>query len=138
MPEQRVVRSIDGMTAPSRIRASDTDRERIAQRIQQAGAEGRLTLEETEQRLGDVYAAKYVGELSGFVADLPAEPVPRRGFPLPLKVHAAFVALFAGLLIAAWFASDVPFFWPVMPMFWLGVSLVAHAGFRARRQAVPY
>jgi hypothetical protein len=138
MPERRVVRSIDGMTTPSRIRASDADRERIAQHIQQASAEGRLTLEETEQRLGDVYAAKYVGELSGVVADLPAAPQPRRGFPLPLKVHAVLVALFSGLLIAAWFASDAPFFWPIMPMFWLGVSLIAHAGFRARRQSVPY
>ncbi|TNC28773.1 DUF1707 SHOCT-like domain-containing protein [Amycolatopsis alkalitolerans] len=127
------------MTTQSRIRASDAERERIATRIQQASSEGRLTLAETEQRLGEVYAATYVDELAGFVADLPAEPVPPRRFaPPPLRVHAALVVLFSALLIAGWAASGVPFFWPIMPMFWLGLSLVVHAGVRYRRAVVPY
>ncbi|HVW40289.1 MAG TPA: DUF1707 domain-containing protein [Amycolatopsis sp.] len=130
------------MTSPTRLRASDADREHIASRIQQASTEGRLTLDETEQRLGAVYAAKYVDELREFVGDLPAEPPeqpPRPSrFPPPLRVHAALVALLSALLIARWVASGTPFFWPIMPMFWLGVSLVVHAAVRARRRVVQY
>lgn len=128
------------MTTPNRIRASDAERERIATRIQQASTEGRLTLQETEQRLGDVYAATYVDELAGFVADLPAEAPRqrRRPGPPPLRLHAAVVVVLSALLIVAWATSGAPFFWPVAPMFWLGLSLVAHAAFRARRAAVPY
>ncbi|WP_236796752.1 DUF1707 domain-containing protein [Amycolatopsis sp. GM8] len=127
------------MTTPSRIRASDAERERIATRIQKASSEGRLTLAETEQRLGEVYAATYVDELAGFVADLPAEPVARRpGFPPPLRVHAAAVVFFSALLIVAWATSGVPFFWPVAPIFWLTMSLVVHAGLRRRRAVVQY
>ncbi|GAB3005056.1 DUF1707 domain-containing protein [Amycolatopsis acidiphila] len=126
------------MTTQTRIRASDTERERIAARVQQASAEGRLTLAETEQRLGDVYAATYVDELAGFVADLPAAPVPQRRFPPPLRVHAAVVALLGALLVVAWAASGAPFFWPVVPLFWLTMSLVGHAGLRYRRSVVQY
>ncbi|NKQ58156.1 DUF1707 domain-containing protein [Amycolatopsis sp. K13G38] len=127
------------MTSPTRLRASDADRERVAARIQEASTQGRLTLDETEQRLGDVYAAKYVDELDEFVSDLPAEPPPRAPrFPPPLRLHAALVVLLSALLIARWAVSGVPFFWPAMPMFWLGVSLVVHAGIRARRRVVQY
>lgn len=126
------------MTTQTRIRASDAEREKIATRIQQASAEGRLTLAETEQRLGDVYAATYVDELAGFVADLPTEPVRPQRIPPPLRVHAAVVAVFAVLLVLAWTASGVPFFWPIVPLFWLTLSLVAHAGVRYRRTVVPY
>lgn len=126
------------MNPQTRTRASDTERERIAGRIQHASTEGRLTLAETDQRLGDVYAATYVDELAGFVADLPPEPVPHRRFPPPLRAHAAVVVLLSTLLVVAWAASGAPFFWPVAPMFWLALSLVVHAGLRARRAAVPY
>jgi hypothetical protein len=129
---------MDFMTPQTRIRASDAERERIVGRIQHASTEGRLTLAETEQRLGDVYAATYIDELAGFVADLPPETVPQRRFPPPLRVHAAAVVLFSALLIVAWTASGAPFFWPVVPMFWLTVSLVVHAGVRTRRAVVQY
>jgi len=127
------------MTSPTRLRASDADRERVAARIQQASSEGRLTLDETEQRLGDVYAAKYVDELAEFLSDLPTEQPPREPrFPPPLRLHAALVVLLSALLIGRWIASGADFFWPVVPMFWLGVSLVVHAGIRARRRVVQY
>ncbi|MDQ0377452.1 DUF1707 SHOCT-like domain-containing protein [Amycolatopsis thermophila] len=128
------------MNAPTnRIRAGDQDRERVAARLQQASGEGRLTLAETEDRLAAVYAATYVDELSGLTRDLP-EPAPPRAprFPVPLRVHAAVVAVLSALLIARFVASGAPFFWPAAPMFWLGVSLVLHAVVRARGRLVPY
>src|SRR5690606_32055326 len=42
---------------PSELRASDADRERVAEVLRQAAAEGRLDLNELDERLGLVYAA---------------------------------------------------------------------------------
>lgn len=123
---------------PIRIRASDTDRQRVAAHVQRAGAEGRLTLDETEDRLGAVYAAKYLDELDALTADLPLEQPGKSRFPSPLQLHAAIVAVLSVLFIVRWVVSGVPFFWPVVPIFWLGLSLAVHAAFRTRHDAVPY
>ncbi|MFI7704428.1 DUF1707 domain-containing protein [Nonomuraea sp. NPDC049480] len=62
---------------PHELRASDTDRERIAQVLQDAHADGRLTLEELEERLGVLYSARTLGELAQLTTDLlPAEEQP--------------------------------------------------------------
>ena len=60
---------------PPGIRISDADRERAATRLQQAMAEGRITLSELEERLAVVYAAKYEADLRPPLADLPGDPV---------------------------------------------------------------
>jgi hypothetical protein len=56
---------------PTRVRASDGEREEYAQVVQDAVSEGRLSLEEGEERLAKVYAAKFRDELGPFIADLP-------------------------------------------------------------------
>ncbi|MEV0591618.1 DUF1707 SHOCT-like domain-containing protein [Nonomuraea cavernae] len=62
---------------PHELRASDDDRERIAQVLQDAHADGRITLEELEERLGTVYSARTLGDLAGVTVDLlPAEQQP--------------------------------------------------------------
>ncbi|WP_127936432.1 DUF1707 SHOCT-like domain-containing protein [Nonomuraea polychroma] len=62
---------------PHELRASDADRERIAQVLQDAHADGRLTLEELEERLGVLYAARTLGELAQLTGDLlPADQQP--------------------------------------------------------------
>jgi len=53
------------------MRAADNDRERIATRLRQALDEGRLTLDEVDDRLREVYAAKTFGDLDRIIADLP-------------------------------------------------------------------
>jgi hypothetical protein len=57
---------------PAGLRASDADRDRIAQLLADALAEGRLTAEEHSDRLDTLYAVKTVGELDVLVRDLPA------------------------------------------------------------------
>jgi hypothetical protein len=57
--------------APAGIRASDADRDRIADILREAMAEGRLTVEEHAERVDAVYRAKTVGELEPLVRDLP-------------------------------------------------------------------
>ncbi len=67
---------------PPGIRISDADRERAAARLQQALVEGRITLDELEERLTVVYAARYAADLLPPFADLPGDDV----VPMP---HAA-------------------------------------------------
>ena len=55
----------------SGIRISDTDRDSAAARLQEALAEGRITLSELEERLVAVYAARYASDLRAPFADLP-------------------------------------------------------------------
>jgi Domain of unknown function (DUF1707) len=54
------------------LRASDADRERTAERLRRAAGEGRLDMDELEERLHAVYAARTQVELETFVGDLPA------------------------------------------------------------------
>ncbi|MFC4004507.1 DUF1707 domain-containing protein [Prauserella oleivorans] len=60
-----------GVPDPKQLRASDADRERVAQLLHSAMGEGRITMSELEERLSTVYAAKTLGELDPVVADLP-------------------------------------------------------------------
>jgi hypothetical protein len=127
---------MDTTRIPSRLRAADADRERVASLIQAAGGEGRLSLEEVEDRLSTVYATKYTDELDGLTADLP-KPVPKRrpvDFRHPaLRLHAAVAVVISALLIVRWAVSDAPFFFPAIPMFWLAMSLLVHSRLRAVR-----
>jgi hypothetical protein len=53
------------------LRASDADRERVAHTLQTALSEGRLTLEEFDERVAVVYAARTYGDLAAVTDDLP-------------------------------------------------------------------
>ncbi|MBM7089532.1 DUF1707 and DUF2154 domain-containing protein [Streptomyces sp. S12] len=67
------------------LRASDADRDRIADLLRDALAEGRLTADEHAERVEGVLAAKTVGELEVFVRDLPAGRQPRPHAPAPSR-----------------------------------------------------
>jgi hypothetical protein len=56
---------------PRELRASDADRERIATVLRDAAAQGRLGLDELDDRLGAVYAAKTYADLEPLTSDLP-------------------------------------------------------------------
>lgn len=59
-------------TSVAELRASDADRDRIADILREALAEGRLTADEHAERVEGVLNAKTVGELEVFIRDLPA------------------------------------------------------------------
>ena len=108
-----------------RIRVSDAERERVAARLREHFAEGRLSQEELDERLSAALSAKTEGDLRRVMADLPGPapvPVPggapgpwaagrglafRRGPRLwPLAVFALIAALVipgAGWLFFAFF-----------------------------------
>ncbi|MET0864224.1 MAG: DUF1707 domain-containing protein, partial [Nakamurella sp.] len=74
---------------PVKLRASNADREAVAQKLQTAMAEGRLTVTELQERLDVVYAAKTLAELEPVTWDLPghtdlvpkAPAMPQRAVP---------------------------------------------------------
>ncbi|MEQ8143611.1 DUF1707 domain-containing protein [Streptomyces sp. OP7] len=68
----------DDVPAPD-LRAADADRERVAEILRDALAEGRLDMEEFEERLDATYKARTYGELAPITRDLPgagSAPVP--------------------------------------------------------------
>src|SRR5258708_18444929 len=89
------------------VRASDAERERIAQLLQSAAAEGRLSPEEAGERLASASAATYREELQLLIADLPVardpEPGERTGRP-PVGLWFLWRAAPRGLGGALWAA----------------------------------
>jgi hypothetical protein len=67
----------DGAGSPSghlpELRASDADRDRVADVLRDAAGEGRLTLEELDERLNAVYSARTYAELEPITRDLPVQ-----------------------------------------------------------------
>ncbi len=57
------------------IRASDKERESVVDVLRDAYTDGRLTLEEFEERTSTAYASKTWADLRELTADLPVEPV---------------------------------------------------------------
>jgi len=66
------------------LRASDADRDRTADILREALAEGRIDPEEHAERIDAVYRAKTVGELEPIVRDLPAPGARTTPAPAPL------------------------------------------------------
>ena len=62
---------MDGARDERTLRASDADRDRVAEVLRAAAADGRLSLDELDERLDRLYAAKTYGELEPVIEDLP-------------------------------------------------------------------
>lgn len=58
------------------FRAGDADREKVAERLRVALEEGRLNLDEYDERLRQVYAARTFADLDALVADIPGVTPP--------------------------------------------------------------
>lgn len=71
------------MTDPDQLRISDDDRHRVAEVLRQAAGEGRLDLDELDERLEATYAAKVYGDLVPIVMDLPTNQLDLPAAALP-------------------------------------------------------
>ena len=73
---------------PSQLRISDADRHKVADLLRDAAGEGRIDIEELDERLEATYAAKTYADLVPITIDLPAHPqqaapaVPRSTAPV--------------------------------------------------------
>jgi hypothetical protein len=134
------------------IRVSDADRERVADRLREHFAEGRLSSDELDERITAALSAKTFGDLRRVTADLPDPgPVPgqagqapppwagQRGFAVrrrgPRLLPLVLLLLIAALVLPG--AGFVFFaFLKVILLFWLVATVVAiFAAARFRRRA---
>lgn len=92
-----------------RFRTSDADRDRVAARLREHFAEGRLTHEELDERLTAALSAKTYGDLRHVLADLPEpgpvlasdRPSPRPAGPCPVVIRRGPRLLPLALLVLA-------------------------------------
>ena len=64
-------------------RAGDADRARVAERLRVALEEGRLNLDEYDERLGQVYAARTFADLDALIVDIPGVTPPSQSQLVP-------------------------------------------------------
>jgi hypothetical protein len=123
-------------TGRPRVRASDSEREQLAKILRAAMAEGRLTLDEGEERLARAYGSTYRDELDPLTTDLPDggrtalfnTPEAQAAFRRGARSRAVAILAVGALLVGAWILSGAHFFWPLIPLMFLGFAL-----FRRRR-----
>ncbi len=97
------------MARRATLKASDADREEIAERLRHAAGEGRLLAEELEERLEAVFAARTYGDLDAVVTDLPGMAVRDRDRshtvphvrPVPILALVILLPVLVGLVVAA-------------------------------------
>jgi hypothetical protein len=109
------------------MRASDADRDAVAGRLRAASEDGRLDVDELEDRLAQAYAAKTYGELAPLTADL--EPATS---PLPGALRGKWRAWASSsvLLLGIWAvicvaSGGLSFFWPIFPIGFWAFGLIA-------------
>jgi hypothetical protein len=136
--------SAEAARAPA-VRASDADRERVARILRAAAGEGLLTLDEADDRLAVVYAARCRDQLEPLTADLPDRgrrllentPEARVAARIGLVRHAVTVAVVAAVLVTVWVLSAADFFWPAWPLAFMAFSVFAHGRRLRWRQRQP-
>lgn len=103
------------MTGNGEIRASDQDRERVVEVLRTNYSEGRLNLEEFDQRVAGAYESKTLGDLFNLTSDLPGEirlgpepsaaaPSAREETPGPARRLPFLIPALFALLVLASFA----------------------------------
>ena len=122
------------------IRASDAERETAVVSLREHGGQGRLDVDELEQRVGAAYAARTRGELADLLADLPGPAAARARAgvaPTRRRDHGggdwgSFLGL-AALLIGIWALAGGGYFWPAWVLVWWLVPLALRTGPRLLR-----
>ena len=98
-----------------RMRAGDKDRHRVVEQLGKHFGEGRLTVEEFDERVVRAHASVYLDELPALTADLPRDPEPsRRPTTSAMRVPGVLVLLIAMLLAWSMVATVV---YGVPPLF---------------------
>jgi hypothetical protein len=100
-------------------RASDAERDRAADALRRHHADGRLSTDELEERIGRAYAATTLGDLDRLFADLPRLRSPederrpqRLGLGPPAFALPLIALLFAVAVVVS--AHALFFLWPLM------------------------
>ena len=118
------------MASQASIRASDADREAVAERLRHAAVEGRLEPDELEERLHAALRARTYGDLRTLLTDLPAKPLawerrraaevaPAARVALAVAMRVAIaLAVVAVVLVAA---AALAAWWVLWALVWVAV-----------------
>jgi uncharacterized protein DUF1707 len=89
------------MASRGHLRASDSDREHVAERLRHATAEGRLSTTELEHRLSTALTARTYGELDRLIRDLPGKRAVGRARNYAVAAATVVAVIVAVAAIAA-------------------------------------
>jgi hypothetical protein len=121
--------------------AGTRDREKTADILGQALAQGYLQLDEYEQRLEAVFQTHTAQELHQLLAGLPLDRIrrhdprrraariaaARRGLLAHLWAYLAMATIVLTVWAAVAATTDATYFWPIWPILGAGIGLVSHA-----------
>ncbi|MCT7658612.1 DUF1707 domain-containing protein [Mycobacterium deserti] len=131
------------MTAPIApvVRAGDREREKTADQLGQALAQGYLEMTEYETRLQAAFSAHTTADLRLLVADLPLAQLrrndprrqaarrkaARRGVQIHLAAYLTMVFIVLTVWLAVGLTAGAWYFWPIWPILGAGIGVVSHA-----------
>ncbi|ORW64203.1 DUF1707 domain-containing protein [Mycobacterium saskatchewanense] len=121
--------------------AGDREREKTADLLGQALAQGYLPMDEYERRLEAVFQAQTAHDLRGSLTDLPLESIrrhdPRRraaraaAARRAVRIHLGGYLAMAAIVLTVWAAvaltTGATYFWPIWPLLGGAIGLVGHA-----------
>ncbi|OBJ42284.1 DUF1707 domain-containing protein [Mycobacterium colombiense] len=121
--------------------AGTRDREKTADLLGQALAQGYLQVDEYDRRLQTAFQTHTAQELRELVADLPLDRIrrhdprrraartaaARRGVRAHLGAYLAMVVIVLTVWAAVALTTDATYFWPIWPILGAGIGLVSHA-----------
>ncbi|MFI7127702.1 DUF1707 domain-containing protein [Nonomuraea sp. NPDC050153] len=104
------------------MRASDADRDRVAAILREHTAQGRITMEEFNERLEQLYKSRTYGELARLTVDLPDVDLRNRPATVPQSSPAKRAGTHPGIRAAwsAWAAAS-----GINWVIWLIVSITS-------------
>jgi hypothetical protein len=126
---------------PDDQRASDADREAVAEDLRDAFGEGRLDVDEYQRRLDAVWASRTYGELDRLTSDLPSRARRQERAPAEEKRRSdarAWLEMWrtwlggAVVMIGIWgitslSSGELQNFWPAIPLGIWAVAVIASA-----------
>jgi Domain of unknown function (DUF1707) len=110
-----------------RMRAGDKDRQQVVEQLGKHFGEGRLTVQEFDERVVRAHGSVYLDELPALTADLPRDPEPRRRPTRPApRVPAGVFVLLIAMLLAWSMVTAVVYGAPPIFAFFLLFLLLRH------------
>ena len=121
--------------------AGTRDREKTADLLGQALAQGYLQVDEYDQRLQTVFHTHTAEELRELTEGLPIDRIrrhdprrraariaaARRGVRAHLYAYIAMCVIVLSVWAAVAMTTDATYFWPIWPILGAGIGLVSHA-----------